>query len=178
MRQMAPRLYDNILTRDFLKRAYVIEQQSAYRISKLVGCSSKTVGHYLSFHDIERIQPSYRYKRVKSEHPNWKGVGNLPSSYFTNLKKGAENRNIPFFLTKEDLWKLFESQNGKCALSGEPIDFVRCKKSTASLDRKNATLPYEIGNVWWVHKDVNYAKQSLSVEEFIAMCKKIAEHNP
>jgi hypothetical protein len=52
---------------------------------------------------------------------NWKGIGSLSQTFMNRIKRNAYVRNILFDLTKEYLWKLFEEQNNKCALSGQEI---------------------------------------------------------
>ena len=50
-------------------------------------------------------------------------------------------------------------------------------KATASLDRIDQNKGYEIGNVQWVHKDVNLMKMYLDEKYFIGLCGKIYELN-
>lgn len=92
---------------------------------------------------------------------------------FKNMIHNAKVRNIAFTLTIEELWELYQEQGGRCALSGMEIGFVHSKRGNASLDRIDSSKPYEKGNVWWVHKNVNLAKQSLSVEEFVELCRQV-----
>jgi hypothetical protein len=47
----------------------------------------------------------------------------------------------------------------------------------ASLDRIDSSLGYIITNVQWIDKEVNYAKQEMTNEQFIKMCKKVTEKN-
>src|SRR5581483_7055513 len=55
-----------------------------------------------------------------SQNQNWKGAGNLSGTLFSQIKKQAKRRNIPFEISIEYTWKVYESQNSKCALSGRP----------------------------------------------------------
>jgi hypothetical protein len=89
----------------------------------------------------------------------------------------ARSRDLEFNLTVEYLWQLFEEQAGKCALSGLPISFgatTKDRDATASLDRKDSTLGYVTGNVWWVHKEINFMKGTLPLSRFIDYCTKIS----
>jgi hypothetical protein len=72
-------------------------------------------------------------------------------------------------IDKEYIFTLFNSQDGKCALSGEEIILG----VNASLDRKNSSLGYIKGNLHWVHKDVNLIKGMFSVSRFIEVCKNV-----
>jgi hypothetical protein len=76
----------------------------------------------------------------------------------------------------EYVWNLFLSQDRKCALSGIPIGFQDRSGSTASLDRIDNSKGYVIGNVQWVHKDVNIMKHTHSQDYFIGLCATIASH--
>ena len=68
--------------------------------------------------------------------------------------------------------------NGKCALSGLEIQFGKHWKmmsdQTASLDRIDNTKGYIVGNVQWVHKQVNFMKGTMRQKEFIKFCKLIS----
>lgn len=89
------------------------------------------------------------------------------------MKRSATKRKIPFNITIEDAWRLFEEQNNKCAISGVPICF---DDRSASLDRIDNKRGYEIGNLWWVHKDINIMKNVHGLDYFITMCEKVSDH--
>lgn len=121
-------------------------------------------------------------KGIKSTY--WKGEGDISGSYYANLKSQAKFRKLEFNLTLKWMWNLFVEQNKKCALSGIDLMFnigsyqsQTHNKGTASLDRIDPSAGYIIGNVQWVHKDINFMKQELSQEKFIELCKKVTEHN-
>jgi len=127
-------------------------------------------------------------KRTAKSHPppyTYKGVGDLSATLYGHYKFGAEKRGIPFNVEIGYLWKLYEDQCRCCALSGEHISLSReihkgnpkWSVITASLDRIDSKRPYELGNVQWVHKDVNNMKMSLGEERFIQLCHKIVEFN-
>lgn len=108
----------------------------------------------------------------------WKGYGEVSGKYFTNTKKGAISRSLEFSITIEDMWNTFLKQNGKCALSGEPIYFGSRygDEQTASIDRIDSKLGYTIDNIQWVHKNVNLMKQNLSEDVFLEICKQIVKY--
>lgn len=116
-----------------------------------------------------------------SDNPAWKGVGSIPGRYFNMVKRGADRRNIPFNLTIEYLDELYKKQNRKCALTGDSIFFSEARKykaeTSASLDRINNDIGYEIGNVQFVSKKLNFAKHKSSEAEFLEMCKKVVEYS-
>lgn len=114
----------------------------------------------------------------------WTGHGKIPGTYWARLKADSNRRqrSIPFDLTIEDAWSLFEKQSGRCALTGTEISFAEttreywAKGTTASLDRIDSSSGYELGNVQWVHKDINKMKQNFPEERFIELCKMVVEH--
>lgn len=110
----------------------------------------------------------------------WKGCGDLSYTHYSKIIREAKIRNITFDISIKFLWELYEKQNKKCALSGEPIKFsskVHIFDRTASLDRIDSNKGYTKDNVQWVHKDINMMKQTHNNEEFLLWCKKITKHN-
>lgn len=126
----------------------------------------------------------------KNENPRWRSEGAIPARLIGHVRSGARSRNIEYNLPEGYLSELWNTQAGKCALTG--IELVipptkrrsssgSCKinKQYASLDRINSSLPYVICNVRWVCAIVNVMKNSLSDEDFIHFCTLVARHiNP
>lgn len=112
--------------------------------------------------------------------PLWKGTKDIPRSYLCLVHQGAlrRSRKIAFSIKIEDLQKQWDQQRGLCAYSGVPLHFGPTRKvpGTASLDRIDSAKGYEVGNIQWVHKDVNLAKQSLDEETFLSMVAAIADY--
>jgi hypothetical protein len=108
------------------------------------------------------------------------GYKKLSGSQWGCIKKGAEVRKIPITISIVDAWNLYEKQHRKCALTGQEIYFSTespwYEKTTASLDRIDSSKGYEIGNIQWVHKDINWCKTNYSMSEFINICKKVVEY--
>ncbi len=112
-------------------------------------------------------------------NPSWQGYEDISLSLFNSIKRDAIRRGLEFSITIEFLWELFKSQNGKCALSNESLNFrtkVKSSDGTASLDRIDSSKGYTIDNVQWVHKDVNVMMWDLSMERFFDLIKKIYIH--
>lgn len=116
-----------------------------------------------------------------SDHKDWKGVGQI-SGIWWNLHVAREfkqkSRNkINIEIDKEYAWKLFEKQDGRCALSGMPLVIHnRCINNTASLDRIDSAKGYVDGNVQWVHKDINMMKRTYSQEYFMRLCDAVSKY--
>lgn len=110
----------------------------------------------------------------------WKGHHLISGNKWDKIKRSATARNLDFSVTIEQAWELYESQSRKCALTDIPIYFeteegIEDELGTASLDRIDSNLGYFIGNLQWVHKDVNCIKMDLTQERFIELCMKVAE---
>lgn len=108
----------------------------------------------------------------------WKGTGEMPYTYFHRIQRGAHLRKLEFNVTPEHLWDLYQTQKGLCAVTGLPIPFNRkaAHPCTASLDRVDSTRGYVVGNVQWVHKDINRMKMDLPMDRFLELCRLAVSH--
>ena len=122
--------------------------------------------------------------RVCSNHKN---KNRISSRMWSRLKLGARARNLEVNLgdnPKEYLYQLLVEQKFCCALTGQPIVMANTIAddmhggTSASPDRIDSNKGYVIGNVQWVHKDVNKMKWDYPQEYFIETCRKIAERFP
>jgi hypothetical protein len=93
--------------------------------------------------------------------------------YITRVKHESIRRNHKFLIDKDYLLELYNKQNKKCALSGVDIMF---ENKTISLDRIDNTKDYIEGNVQWVHRTVNFMKNTLGQADFVSWCQKIYLH--
>lgn len=117
-------------------------------------------------------------------HRNGVYCGQIPLQHITTIRSNATKRNLPFDVTPEYLDVLFESQNHKCAISGVELSFTqstnpsmgRSKETTASLDRIDNNNGYVLGNVRWVHKDINKMMSNHGDEKFYSICSQCVNH--
>lgn len=118
-------------------------------------------------------------KRGKT-HPRWNGYEEISTRYFRYIKMGAKKRDFSFNVTIEQMWNKFIEQDKKCALSGLPLTFPttsgNLSDGTASLDRIDSNLGYELSNIQWVHKVLNLIKMDLPQEEFFYYCNLVTEY--
>ena len=117
-------------------------------------------------------------KNKGAQNARWTGYEEISGTYLKNLKSCANSRSgekAIYTITDKYLWDLFIEQGRKCKLSGLEIAFSKnaYAKGTASLDRIDSAKGYIIGNVQWVHKDVNKIKTDLKQENFLKLCKLI-----
>lgn len=110
----------------------------------------------------------------------YKGYNGISSKYITKAKERSKLKNLKFDITLKFLWKLYEKQNKKCAITGEDIHFGFNSKSngaTASIDRIDSKKGYTKKNVQWVHVEINYMKHKFSNKQFIQWCEKVCLYN-
>lgn len=103
----------------------------------------------------------------------------MSGSFWSTVKRGAITRNLEFTITKNYVWNLFIKQNRRCIFSGIELKFstkINLFDGNASLDRIDSTKGYIEGNVQWVDKRINIMKQNMTDNEFIEICKMIAEY--
>jgi len=123
-----------------------------------------------------------KWKNGKN-HTYWKGVGDIPHTYFSQIKKHSSDIGKEFNLELDYLWALFVEQNKICKLSGLKIEFAKTEKNnrlglcTASLDRIDSDIGYIPGNVQWLHKSINRIKREFAQDLFIKYCKLINNKN-
>jgi hypothetical protein len=78
----------------------------------------------------------------------------------------------------DDVADLMEMQSYRCALTGWDIEFPESghpQKAPASLDRIDSKKPYTKENTQIVTRQVNMMKQQYSQEDFIKVCRAVAE---
>ncbi len=102
-------------------------------------------------------------------------------------QRGAKRRNMHWEDTIDILTldKMFEQQDGKCALSGAKLSITSgltyhklvLLPNVPSADRIDNNIHYFENNMQLVTKDVNMAKQTSAQQDFIAMCTLVANHN-
>lgn len=145
------------------KYKYLVKVRCECGIEKFISRSSLTRGRSKSCRGC--------YHRGELNN-RWNGYEDMTGTKFHKIRGSAHNRNIPFNVSRKELRDLLHKQNFKCALSGQELTW-----KTASVDRINSNVPYEINNLQWVLNEVNYMKHVLSQDRFIELCKQIAENN-
>lgn len=107
---------------------------------------------------------------------NWQGFGKISKTYWSSLVRNAKSRKIELKITPKDIENLYDKQDGKCYYTGIPIS-LQVSDHTASIDRINNDRGYIKGNICWAHKNINRMKSSFSKEDFILLCKQVANYD-
>lgn len=130
-------------------------------------------------HLDEATRGNWKCKSCSNKDNNFKGKYHaIPHTWFATKQRGGISRGYQWELTIEDIWNLYEEQEGVCALSGVPIGWsVKGLTATASIDRIDSSEGYILENVQLVHKDINFMKQQFDQEYFINMCKAVSDKN-
>jgi hypothetical protein len=110
----------------------------------------------------------YQYKKGEDSYL-FSGVGEISGKYWASILARRRTRNLQVNITKEIAYDIFLKQNKLCAYSGKLLD-----SKTMSLDRIDSNDGYVVGNVQWVHKDVNSMKWDLTHRQFLHWCKLIS----
>lgn len=109
--------------------------------------------------------------RLPENNGRWKGHEKISGTWLWTYRRGAEIRGYTWEVTPEDLWDLWLTQQGCCAYTGWKLEHG----VDASLDRRENSKGYVVGNVQWVHKDVNAMKLAFSEKRFIQVCQAISD---
>lgn len=85
---------------------------------------------------------------------------------FLHCKGAREKAEDDFDLTCDDVFQMLESQECRCAISGIPFDTIKdfLRPSVDAIDPKKG---HAVENCHLVLKVVNYAKNRLTVDEFL-----------
>lgn len=91
----------------------------------------------------------------------------------------AKQSDLPFNLTVEDLYNLWNEQNGKCAISNIPMTYELCKgnvMTNISVDQINPKAGYTKDNVQLVCWAVNRMKGEMSMDELLYFVNSIHDN--
>ena len=97
---------------------------------------------------------------------------------FTMAKNSSDERQLFFNITQQDLYDIFDKQQGLCAISGEKMTCIRFKGRVAtniSIDRIDSKIGYEKNNIQLVCYIINVMKHEGTKNDLIFWCKKIID---
>lgn len=85
----------------------------------------------------------------------------------------ARLRKWEFSITPEDMYDLWDKQQGLCAYSKLPLNNIANHLQLASLDRIDSSIGYTRSNIQLVCAAVNKMKQNFTEEQFLNFCELI-----
>ena len=98
-------------------------------------------------------------------------------SRLKNLCTNARNRNKEFCLVDQDIFDLWEKQDGQCAYSKLPLVALTNQFNTVSLDRIDSSVGYVVNNIQLVCAAINKMKQEYTQEVFLMFCHLVTKNN-
>lgn len=117
-------------------------------------------------------RPACCYQSPKGKSASrWIGYEELTGVWLHSYKYNAQKRGIEWSVSPEYLWELWLNQHRQCYYTGR----ILVHGDTASLDRIDNNQGYVIGNVKWVHRNVNRMKSNFTDAEFLAICSEVAD---
>lgn len=137
--------------------------------------------------DRVKIDGSFQRKTICIKCDNAATVKMRNSSFkmflaylFSNTKNDCrKKRGYALDIDVDFLFDLYENQNGVCPLTGIKMTYVSGKGRTysnISIDRIDNSIGYVKGNVRLVCLWANTAKNDLSNEHFVNLCKMVSSH--
>lgn len=127
--------------------------------------------------------PTCKLNNIRKCRSSWSDDEKLKKLLHHRLlgaKTRALKKKIDFNLTKEFLMHLWNTQKGKCALTGldmtYKIDNGR-SHTNVSIDRIDSDKGYTIDNIQLVCMAVNQMKSDLTNEELMYFCNNIIKWN-
>jgi hypothetical protein len=98
-------------------------------------------------------------------------------SRLKSLCTKAKSRTKEFNITDQDLFDLWEKQNGQCVYTKLPLLATANQFNTVSLDRIDSSKGYVVGNIQLVCAAINKMKQEYTEEVFILFCQLVTQNS-
>lgn len=170
-----------LITEEKLRFLYLEEKRSCWEIAKIFDTQRNFISKQLKKYNIETRGNTGKCWKDVTDDIEYIGYKDISGSYWRGIKKGAKERNLEMEINIKYAWDIWEKQQGLCAISGEKLILLNTMKisptQTASLDRIDSKKGYIEGNIQWTHKYINRFKSNLSMTDFLAFVKKIADYN-
>lgn len=120
-----------------------------------------------------------KWEQIKKDRSNYseeiKLYKVLQDRWFA-ARDRADNKGIPFTITKEDLLELWKQQHGLCNISKIPMTYELDNGrifTNVSVDQKNPGQGYTKENIQLVCSAVNQLKSNWDMDTVIYVCKQI-----
>jgi hypothetical protein len=123
------------------------------------------------------IDRSYENARHEAEEATWNGWKLKVVRFCREATQGRRNMDKRMGkIKRQDLLDCLEQQDYRCALTGWELT-----PETAQIDHKDPVSKggkTEISNLQWLHEKINRMKGTMPLNEFLRVCKLIADTNP
>lgn len=101
-----------------------------------------------------------------------------------SARASAKARGVLFAVEKDDMLGMYIEQSGKCALTGQLMDWMAKGKvgrgnkafMSPSIDRIDSRGNYVLNNTQLVLAVVNIMKNELTVQQFRDVCRLVSEY--
>ena len=96
-----------------------------------------------------------------------------------DMRKNSRRKNLgDCTIEPQDIYDLFDSQDGKCALTGfhmtlSSSDDQELRRYAATVDRVDNERGYTLDNVWLVTMLANQIKSNVELEVFVEWCAAV-----
>ena len=114
-----------------------------------------------------------RNKRYRRDTNN---VSRACKRVYGYLSRRVKDKGLEVDFASDFLEELYFLQSGVCAYTGDKMSLEAGLPSTLSVDRLDSSIGYTKDNVRLVTWEVNNAKQSRSMDEFILLCQKVVDN--
>jgi len=135
-------------------------------------CSDcKKVKLLIFFDKTQKRRQCLKCKKSQAEHR----INRTPKNYVRNLvvqlRYSRKKQGHKWDISKEEVYKLYLKQGGKCALSGVEMTHIRTHDvegdTNISIDRIDPEGLYNIENIQLVCKRVNFMKHNNNQKNFL-----------
>lgn len=110
------------------------------------------------------------------------GLEVIQKQLFQTYRSGAKKRRYEFNLTLEQVWDICQRECAYCKKPPCTLNFVRSRKDDTKylcngIDRIDNTLGYTLTNIIPCCQTCNKAKNTMSVDEFLAWIRSVYNHS-
>jgi hypothetical protein len=118
--------------------------------------------------EAERLEKSeYNHKNNKSWNDTFERWFNR--KVFQKARSRARQDKLLFTLTLDGLEKMWEAQNGKCAVDNLPMVWGEDHIRKVSIDQIIPGNGYTLENTWLMCQGYNFMKHDFSLHEFLKL---------
>ena len=95
-----------------------------------------------------------------------------------DMNKTARRKKFDCDITQEDIFQIYDDQDGKCALTGYDMTLGSSedrleKQYAASPDRIDNERGYTLDNVWLVTARANSIKSDMALDDLLEWCRAV-----